>query len=298
MAAVIRTAKSGDRKSLQIIWNTVFGDPHEEIDAFFSIFPEPGMAVVADTGTGPVAAGYILPTGNLLYHGSIITCAMIYSVATLPEYRNRGYGAAVVRELISLGYARGYKALVLCPSSDSMYEYYSKRSDMRSWFYTSEMSFSSAPASDKAALIRVAEEEYSNLREHLLAGTPHIAFDKRMLSYQLALAGRSGGGLFRADAPGGVGCAVVEMQTDGGVWIKELLASGADEHCVLSAIALKYPAAEYTVRTPALSPAPATRRFGMLAISDDTMISDNSEFRISDSEFFGSALPYYGLAFD
>ena len=303
MAAYIRTAQPGDRQALQIIWNTVFGDSREEIDAFFDIYADSVVAIVADADTGPAAAGYILPAGSLLYDGASIPCAMIYAVATLPEYRNRGYGAAVVRELISSGYANGFKAIVLCPSSDSMFEYYSGRTDMRDWFYVSEKVLNDVLADDKASLMPVTEAEYIEMREFLLAEVPHIALNEQALSHQLSLAGYSGGGLYRADTPAGAGCAVVERQSDGGVWIKELLAADYKAaSCALSAITTEYPASSYTVRTPAAHSPTAgvsSRRFGMIAVSPGTVINGSTSSRTSDSgQNAVHAMPYYGLAFD
>ena len=45
--AVIRRAAEADRSALQVLWETVFGDPPELIQAFFAHFP-------------PEASGWIL----------------------------------------------------------------------------------------------------------------------------------------------------------------------------------------------------------------------------------------------
>ena len=91
-----------------------------------------------------------------------------------------------------------------------------------------------------------------------------------------------GGGLFRF----GDACAVVEVQEDSGVWIKELLTSGPDADNFVSAIAARFPADEYTVRYPS-NPGQG-RRFGMLDLQDDIFGNLSKT----------SPAPWYGMAFD
>ena len=317
MANITRAASIGDKQALRIIWKTAFGDSDEEIDDFFSFYFAPQVAIVVDNGSDPIAAGYLLPVGNLLCGGMKVPCAMIYAVATLPEYRNHGYGSAVVRGLISAGYAKGCKAVVLCPSDNDLFEYYSARTDLHDWFHVSQRKVAltknkeyrpsahiSPPvhwplsplplgSSHPLKLTPIKANEYNCLREELLLEVPHIEFDLRALSYQSLLSNHSGGGLFRIDGHSGVGCAVVEKQPGGAVWIKELLTSHINETDALSSVALMYPADEYLVRSPSPSPTAdsKTLRFGMLASSDDRILR-------ASSEFHDSAAPYYGLAFD
>jgi len=274
---------------LRRIWNRVFGGVGEE--AFFIHYYNPKLCVIAEFDNDPASVGYLVPFSHILYGQESIPCAMIYSVATLPEFRGMGYGTVVVNELIRLARKLGYPAVALCPVDDKLFGYYGKRANMCDWFYVNEQVFSSVPvSSDPVLLTEVSINEYNIQREELLKGITHIKHDFYTLEYQAMLCNELGGGLFRI----GDSCAVVESQQDGAVWIKELLLPGwtddftSDPHSInaLAAIAYKFPSSKYVVRTP--SRIGAGRRFGMIALSDDLRA------KLSDS----TTSPWYGMAFD
>ena len=295
MSFVIRSAKADDMMELQKIWKTVFEDTDEIIDKFFDIYYAPQNVYVAESDSIIAASGYIIPVGNLFYRNQILSCAMIYSMGTLPEYRGEGLGTAVVRSLISTGFASGYNAIVLCPSTDQLFEYYSDRTELCEWFYVNEERYERLPTiATNLRLESINDEEYSILREKILSGIPHIGFDLPALSFQSCLCKQFGGGFFRIAHPkASTSCILVERQQNGDVWIKELLTAEEDKALVLSAIGTMFPADGYLVRTPVLSTQSAShmRRFGMLAIDKN---QQNTEF---DSAF-GYPAPLYGLAFD
>ena len=294
MAVITRRAHIGDRQALLNIWKTAFGSGDES--AFFDHFSGLELCIVAAHNNAPddapAAAGYILPAGNFKCGELRLKCAMIYSVATLPEYRNHGFGTAVVRELVSAGHAAGCEAVVLCPSGDKLFEYYSAHTELRDWFYICEKKYTTAPTfCNSVELTVITSNEYNQLREDMLMEISHIELDIHTLSYQSVLCGRFGGGMYRATAPGGIACAIIERQSGDSIWVKELLTSGIHETDVISAIAQEYPADEYIVRSPARSPADASekRRFGMLAADGDAAL------RLKGKP---DTAPYYGLAFD
>ena len=312
MAVIGRHPKTEETQALKRIWETVFGDPEDEIDKFFETYFEPQMSAVADSEDGIAATGYLLPVGNLRCDETALPCAMVYAIAALPGHRDHGYATAVVRELLSTARAAGIKATVLHPSEDSLFEFYSDHSPFREWFYIDERTDIGKPPRSSgvmAGLTPAAPEEYRLLRESLLSGVPHIEFDLRALAYQQYLCSKSGGGLYRAETSGGAACAAVEMPPDGSVWIKELLAPPTCEAEVLSAVTSVHPAPFYSFRSPApcysfRSPAPrpsrqtAARRFGMLAIDDESSARADAAPLPPSPSSCAPALPYYGLAFD
>ena len=225
------------------------------MQAFFYNLFTPDRCCAVIEGDAPVAAGYLIPAGNLVVEAHKTPCAMIYAVASLPEHRNRGYGTTVVRELITVAHSDGYPAVVLCPSDDSLFEFYSVRAGFRDWFYLSEQRFDGftntcprdnrrcetlrpatrqkklnsevfPPANHISRLHETGPGEYSLLREKLLSGIPHIEYDQCMLSYQSVICREYGGGLFKIETDYGTSCAVVEAPPDGPVAVKELLSPG------------------------------------------------------------------------
>jgi len=254
LVPILRHPGKDETPALRHIWSTVFGSGDEGM--FFGHYYLPELCIVATSDDKPVAAGYLFPVGSFLHGGVSVPCAMIYSVAALPSFRNRGFGTAIVNRLITLGDEKGYAKCVLCPSEDSLFAYYSSRTCLRDFFYISEYRFVGTPSTQwKARLTEATEDEYVTLRESLLTGTPHICFDPKAISYQNKLCRELGGGLFRIDTPYGDFCAIVERQVDGSVWVKELLTPASFTGCgadgVLNAISEMFPSGEYMVRMPA-----------------------------------------------
>jgi len=287
MEIVTRRPRIEEISALRHIWKTVFCSDDDEI--FFRFYYNRDMCVVAVREDVPVAAGYLLPVGNILCGEQHIPCAMIYAVATLPEYRRHGYGSEAVRALISASRDAGYPAVVLCPSDDDLFDYYSENTELREWFYTNERSCGiSQTGTGFAELSRITSEEYRVLRNSLLAGSTYIESDRRALEYQNLLCEYYGGGLYQIHSNGGVSCAVVEKSPDGVILIKELLTPSDCESEVVSAIAAAYPAPGYKIMSPVMSDSAVSRRFGMLAVTDEL----KKEF-VTENAF-----PWYGLAFD
>ena len=312
----LRHPLTKDIPALRDIWISVFGA--DDADLFFSRYFNPEFCVAITVGDKPVAAGYLFCAGDAIQGGATLPCVMIYGVATLPEFRNNGFGTAVVRSLIETGYAAGYPAVALCPSEDSLFEYYSARTMLHSYFYIHEQTLK-APLSANAnyGIAPVPAAQYGEIRSDLLAGIPHLNHNDLALVYQELLCSLSGGGLFRIKTPAGDSCAVIERLTSGSVCLKELLVppgSWSDDLVagILSVIAPAFPAREYTLRSPALfspsegvdqpvsgmciealapglqRPGPVIRRFGMLAAPESFL----------DPAVYETGFPWLGIAFD
>jgi len=282
-----RWARFDEEHVLRHIWEKVFRSADDEL--FFRNYFEQSMCLTALFDDEPAAAGYLLPVGNYRFGERKIPCAMIYAVATLPEHRRQGYGSEVVRELLSAGHRAGFPVIVICPSSDGLFEYYSKHSGFRDWFYLSELSYRSPlPVTACAGITEIDASEYMLLRDAALVGIPHIEMDKQSLEYQILLSKQYGGGLYHFATTNGAACAVVEVSQEGIVWIKEFLSHRDSQNEVLAAIANHWPATEYCVRFPAQGPGPGVRRFGMISALNgffDSLLAEN-------------VYPWYGLAFD
>ena len=206
----IRPALLSDREQLQFIWKSVFGDSDKEVETFFDTLFDPNLAIVANVDSGVIASGYIIPAGTYLCSGHSFKCGMIYAVGTLPEFRGHGYASEVTRALIATGYNAGYEVIVLCPSDDSLFEFYSTRSELREWFFIHERIIEarhliSEDAIGSIKLTSITQQEYNSLRNRLLADTPHIELDLKPITYQNALFDTYGGGFYQADSLSGLG---------------------------------------------------------------------------------------------
>ena len=157
MEIITRTPRNGEMQALRRIWRSAFGAADES--AFFGFYYAPEFCITAVCDDSPVAAGYLLPSGRLVCGGQSVPCAMVYGVAALPEYKSRGFGAAVTRELISLGRRTGFESIALCPSDDGLFEYYSARTALRDWFYVCERRSAISPGLNP--LVKISPREYA-----------------------------------------------------------------------------------------------------------------------------------------
>jgi len=293
----IRNPRLDEVPELQNIWNHVFGNIG--IDAFFLNFFNTEMCIIAEYNNKPVAMGYLVPFGEIINGFDSISCMMTYSIATLPDHRGKGLGAAIVNKLIDTAFKNNLP-VVLCPSDDSLFDYYNSRSGFIDWFYANECVYKNiSPYSDPIIPVEISIDEYISMRENLLNKVVHIKHDFQTLQYQVDLCGLLGGGLYKI----GDACAVIECQANGAVWIKELLikhllktenksdfpvSDPALINEIIASIAYLFPAEEYLIRYP--SYLNTGRRFGMIKHPVDLCESD-----LNSGNGFA---PWYGMAFD
>lgn len=257
----VRTAAPEDIPALRALWHTVFGDALADIDRFFDVFFSPDLAAVAGPAGAPVSAAYAVPVGELVlprpgpdrHAVRRYGCAMLYAIATHPDFRGRGCGEAVTREACGLAIRAGCPAVVLKPAEDGLFEFYEKRTAFRTFFETCSGTINRADLPEPRLLsaAQATPEEYRALRNIFLEGAVYIDIDERALNYQNALCGGAGGLVRLIDADGrrDAGCAIVEPDGDV-VRIKELLPGGAMTEEAVAAIAERFPAGRYDVRTP------------------------------------------------
>jgi len=299
---ITRSPHDYEISALRDIWCNVFGNIG--VDMFFKLLFNAKHCIVSLVRDTPAAMGYLVPAGDIYFKQATLKCAMIYSIATLPKYRGFGLGTAVVRSLINLANELDYDAVVLCPSNDELFEYYSGKTKMCDWFYVDEITFVQVPSGKNIkTLVQISASEYHSYRKNLLSGVLHIDSGLHIFEYQAALCSELGGGLFLIDDC----CAVVECQPNGEVWVKELLMPviGADGFIsspkhedyadIAASIAINFPAEKYIVRKPAQigRQIGRQRRFGMLTFLEKPPPSICGG-GIREADF----APWYGLAFD
>lgn len=114
-------ASERDLDAVAQIWKTCFGDEEEYIQFYFEHrFQEDNMFVIFADGK-PVSMASFLPT-EILVGGEYRPAKYVYAVATLPEYRNRGYATEIIKHA-----SEKYKEpLILQPAEETLIEYYRK----------------------------------------------------------------------------------------------------------------------------------------------------------------------------
>ena len=232
----IRLSLPGDEPGMIRIWSAVFGDGEEYIRGFLSGLYRPGRAALAEVGGKLVSMAFFPRTGEIVYSdGKRVNCSYLYAVATLPEYRGRGLGAAVSR--LAAMRAKEDGAVAVCPAEPGLFGYYERVCGFETLFYTREEEFSQ-PEKTEAPAERINAEEYFALREKYLAGTTHIRYSEAAAEYQARLCEtggffRSEKGIFAAEAYGGK------------LFVKEALGEASP-----GKIAGTLPGERYVVRSP------------------------------------------------
>ncbi len=257
----IRPWRREDLPRLTQLWQTAFGDSLEYIDAFRSHFLQPDSCLVAEADGRAVSAMYILD-GPLLFppDGTALSSAYTYALATAPAYRGRGIGTAVYRACVAAALERADAACVL-PAEPSLYPFYEKAAGCRPVSYVregvipaGELSLSGRPAG------LISPGEYYLRRKSLLRGTPYAVVSGPLLQMESLQMQRAGGGFVSLEGD----IAAVEM--DGGLCrVLELISPTGSWRSLLEALAVRFPAERYAVRTPVYFPGPGEIRPFMLA---------------------------------
>ena len=301
----VRIPRPHELEDLQKIWQSSFSADDKKL--FFTFFYNPELCRVVISDNTPVAMGFLIPVGDLIDStGRKHPCAFIYALATLPEFRDRGFASAIVKHLTDAGVSAGYTAIALCPSEDSLFEYYTNNSPFCDWFYCIERFYERndiAPTVCGAGTIKnaleiskVSAEKYADLRTEILRkympdGSCYIEMSAFALRYQEEICAIYGGGLYHAKLNGDIALLTVELHPDKIVRIKELLCPAEHKRDIISAISQIYPARQYMVRTPVrdVQNTASVKKFAMLStLPGVTDIITPPE----------SSAPWCGLAFD
>lgn len=169
------------------IWQVCFGDEEAYTELYFSQrFTEDNMLVCC-VDKRPVAMISLLPAA-LQKGGREIPIRYVYAVATLPEYRRRGYAGTLIKEAGRLL----TEVLVLEPASPHLEEYY-KKIGFYPAFAVSECCFGvqqirDAKGEDNAQeywLLTITPSEYVILRDAYFAGDGYVRWDEEAIRYAL-----------------------------------------------------------------------------------------------------------------
>lgn len=118
-------AEYGDRESLRKLWQAVFFDPEWLIDEFFqTLYRNENTIVVREDGTA-VSAAYLVPC-TMFIGGKPYSSYYLFAAATHPDFRGRGFMAAVLEKAQETALGRGIDFTVVVPAEESLYDYYGK----------------------------------------------------------------------------------------------------------------------------------------------------------------------------
>lgn len=122
---VVRLAESSDIGAVRYIWKECFHDDDSYIDLFLKKCSGFETCLLNEYAGEPVSMLHLLPQ-VLQRDGRQYKAQYIFAAATLPEFRNRGLMAELLRAASDEGRKNQCDYTILMPASSELYAFYQK----------------------------------------------------------------------------------------------------------------------------------------------------------------------------
>ena len=119
----IGKANADDQPELHRLWETVFGDPPELVQAFFDRFPPEISGWVLRHDGKICSAAYLIPGNWYINRSEMQPAAYVYAVATDPKMRGKGFGGQLMQKISAFAEERGL-LLYTRPAEQSLFSWY------------------------------------------------------------------------------------------------------------------------------------------------------------------------------
>ena len=291
----VRFAEKGETARQKEIWKLSFGDSAQYIDFYYTHRYREDETLLLLEGGEIAAMLTMLPVRVTASSGASLNSAMLYALATHPEYRHRGYASRLLEFASHHLGQQGIFFSVIVPAGKKLFDYYRSKG-FRDFFFVRQLSFDrkrleSLPVGgNNCTITAISPQEYNLVREKLLSGKIHVSYSIEDIDYQCKLSQLSGADIYGIAVEGTQGCAVIEMRGKDKVLIKELLIADQFIPTAVRHIAQLLPAEKYILRTPPFSGSQlegSIRPFGMIRANQGI-----------DPELIPDGPGYLGLAFD
>ena len=180
---VIRKANADDQPVLHRLWESVFDDPPDLVQAFYDRFPPEISGWVVCLGTKICSAAYLIPGNWFISPQEMFPAAYVYAVATDPSERKKGYAGKLMQAIASFARQRGI-LLYTRPAERSLFPWYEQKLGADNIGYFQERQFRLVSLHEPLPCRRLSAEEYGTARELQLAAIPHILLSENFLRLQ------------------------------------------------------------------------------------------------------------------
>ncbi len=188
-------ASAADREMLTDLWVRSFDDPERYVRNFHGMLAKPENTVVYREDGQIVSAAYLIPA-DLHIGDEVYPSYYFYAASTHPDFRRRGFMEQIIRFSRTLCEERGIDFLVLAPTGNDLYQYFS-RFGFRANFYLKTTQL------DRGQLLALAEKldpsapeetgaagmppvtEMLRVRNDTLRAGSYLEFDPQTLQYML-----------------------------------------------------------------------------------------------------------------
>lgn len=292
----VRLARTGETVRQKELWKLCFGDPDNYIDFYYANRYKEDETLLL-LYEGEIAAMLtMIPVKTMVRDNQSFNTAMLYAIATHPEYQNRGLATQLMESSNSYLRANNQKLSVLVPAENWLFDFY-RRQGYRDGFYLREVLLTpdritslEIRRSGQCTISPVAPKEYNHRRNEQLKERLYLAYAEEDIAYQKKLSQLSCADIYAIDIVGIKGCAAIERVNSDKVLIKEILLP--EEFIIQGVLEIMrlLSAKEYTLRTPAYlgeDLGGSIRPFGMIKAGKEIEI-----------EILPGELGYLGFAFD
>lgn len=215
----VSVAKKEEWPQLCRLWQTAFGDEAATIDHFFTKYGGDRLLVLRE-GNEPKAMLVLLPLEGVTAAGERFLLPYVYALTTDPESRGKGHAKTLLNYAAWRAREMGAAGICTVPAEPSLHRFFAS-AGYEECFVTRRWSGTPGVSAD-GEVTKIGGTEYAKLRESLLTGRAYGAWSGSLVGIQEDFSASSGGGLYRLELDGGVGCAAVERWADKNV-AKELL---------------------------------------------------------------------------
>lgn len=292
----VRLAQKGEILRQKEIWKLCFGDPDNYIDFYYANrYKEDETLLLLHDGE-IVAMLTMIPVKTVDTDKRSFNTAMLYAIATHPNYQNRGFATQLMELSTPYLRANNTEHSILVPAEKRLFDFYRKQGYrdgfcLREALLTHEqIDCLEIHRSCQCTISSITPEEYNHRRNKQLKGRLYIAYGDEDITYQKKLSQLSGADIYAIDVEGVQGCAALERVDSDKVLIKEILLPEEFIYLGIKQITQLLSAKEYILRTPAYlgeQLGGSIRPFGMIRAD-----------REIDLEITPEELGYLGFAFD
>lgn len=227
----IREYSPADLPALTRLWVDSFAVSEQFVQEFYRLLPEAGIGLVLVEDGSIAAMASVIDSLFLEYKAESRPqrCAYLYGIAVTEACRGKGYGQKITAEARKVSLSRDADAVTLMPASESLFSFYAAHTGFRPALCRERRE---AAAGKSCRLQTINPDEYSALREALLAGTDHLRITPSAARILNMLCRQYGGGLYSSNE--GI-CACLK---DGGTCIMQDVISSRPDSLSAAAAAL------------------------------------------------------------
>ncbi len=242
MKQEIRLVKRQELGAVTALWQTCFGDPPQEVKAFWDALYDHIQVFALWQGASPQSMLCALPLTLVDQSGQELPSVYFYAICTAPEARKQGFCRALMAFAEAHYREKGAEFSCLVPAQKALFSFYEALGyETVFWHRLYRVS----AAAGAAAISELTAQGYQNLRQMQLYDA-FTDYPLPLLEWERRMAKAGGGGLFRVETPEGIFCAAAEKNADF-LHIKELLPDSPE---AAAALATHLKCREAQVRTP------------------------------------------------